>query len=203
VPFITDVRAWRRSEEHRTTTYIEAKGWRYLNTPERVKHADGTVSERVFPYSGSMTTAGIAALAVGRDILGPDDSWLATPGRDHAVRKALWEGFGWLGANWELNDNPGQPGNWPFYWIYGLERCAMLGGVEFVGTHDWYHEGAVRLIRDQREDGSWPKTQRMRPPGDQNVRWWSDQVDTCFALLFLTRGTPPLEVPPPTITGGG
>ncbi len=72
-----------------------------------------------------------------------------------------------------------------------------------MGGHDWYLMGAKRLIIDQRENGSWPKTQRMKPPGDQNVRWWSDQVDTAFAVLFLCRGTPELDIPPPTITGGG
>ena len=57
-------------------------------------------------------------------------------------------------------------------------------------------------MADQRANGSWPKTQRMRPPGGQNVRWWSDQVDTCFAVLFLARSTPEIKTPPPTITGG-
>ena len=61
--------------------------------------------------------------------------------------------------------------------------------------------GATRLIPDQRPDGAGPKTQRMRPPGDQNVRWWSDQVDTCFAILFLTQSTPEIKTPPPAISG--
>ena len=42
----------------------------------------------------------------------------------------------------------------------------------------------------------------MKPKGDQNVRWWSDQVDTCFAILFLTQSTPEIKTPPPAITGG-
>jgi hypothetical protein len=42
----------------------------------------------------------------------------------------------------------------------------------------------------------------MKPKGDQNVRWWSDQVDTCFAILFLTRSTPEIKTPPPAVTGG-
>ncbi|MGH7162316.1 MAG: hypothetical protein ACREID_02440, partial [Planctomycetota bacterium] len=99
-----------------------------------------------------------------------------------------------------VHDNPGQRGNWPFYWLYGLERAGRLCGVEAIGRHDWYVEGAERLLADQRGDGSWPKTQRMRPPGDQNVRWWSDQVDTAFAILFLALSTPELTVPPPTVT---
>jgi len=55
---------------------------------------------------------------------------------------------------------------------------------------------------DQKADGAWPKNPRMRPPNDQNVRWWSDQVDTCFAILFLSRSTPEIKTPPPAITPG-
>jgi hypothetical protein len=142
----------------------------------------------------------VAILAIGRDILGSKDSWLGEAGRDAAVRKAMWEGLAWIQGNWVLTDNPGQPGNWPFYWIYGLERCARLSGVEYVGARDWYVEGAERLMSDQKSDGAWPKSPRMRPPNDQNVRWWSDQVDTCFAILFLSRSTPEIKTPPPAIT---
>jgi len=200
VPFYDDPKAFlKRHAERRSTTSIRARGWRYL-PEEEVTLADGTTKKIVYPYSGSMTSAGIAILGIGRDILGKGDSWLST--KDSIVRAAMWEGLAWIQNNWELNDNPGQPGNWPFYWIYGLERCARIAGVEYVGLHDWYCEGATRLITDQRDDGSWPRTHRMKPKGDQNVRWWSDQVDTCFAILFLTQSTPEIKTPPPAITGG-
>jgi len=200
VPFIQDPRLNRAHKgEHRSSSTIKARGWRYM-PEEEVEQEDGTMRKVPYPYSGSMTSAGIAILGIGRDILGDKDAWL-DKSRDRQLRMSMWEGLAWLQKNWDLRDNPGQPGNWPFYWIYGLERCARLSGVEFVGEHDWYYEGAVRLVADQRPDGSWPKTQRMRPKGDQNVRWWSDQVDTCFAILFLTRSTPEIRTPPPAITG--
>ena len=200
VPFIMDPKLHKAHGERRSVTQIKARGWRYL--PEEVLTlSDGTTKKIVYPYSGSMTSAGVAILAIGRDILGDDDAWLKGA-NDRHIRQAMWEGLAWIQGNWDLYDNPGQPGNWPFYWIYGLERCARLSGVEYVGAHDWYHEGATRLIFDQRPDGSWPKNPRMKPKGDQNVRWWSDQVDTCFAILFLTKSTPEIRTPPPTITGG-
>ena len=200
VPFIQDPRLTRGkySDKTRSASTIMARGWRYL-PEERVKGVDGKVRRIVYPYSGSMTSSGIAILAVGRDILGKKDRWL-TSGRDALLRKAMWEGLAWIQDNWDLGDNPGQPGNWPFYWIYGLERCARLSGVEYVGAHDWFFEGASRLLTDQKPNGAWPSHQRMRPPGNQNVRWWSDQVDTSFAILFLTRSTPSIETPPPAIT---
>lgn len=193
VPFILDPRLHKHGGQRRSATTIPARGWRYMPAEE--------VSGKkvVYPYSGSMTSAGVAVLAIGRNILGPKQRWLKTV--DAEVRRSMWEGLAWMQAHWDLLDNPGQPGNWPFYWIYGLERAGQLCGVEYVGGHDWYHEGCLRLIADQRGDGSWPKNQRMRPPGDQNVKWWSDQVDTCFALLFLTKSTPGIETPPPVISG--
>jgi hypothetical protein len=200
VPFIMDPKEHKARGERRSTTGIKARGWRYL-PEEDVTLPDGTTKKIVYPYSGSMTAAGIAILAIGRDILGDDDEWLKGA-NDRHIREGMWEGLAWLQLHWDLYDNPEQPGNWPFYWIYGLERCARLSGVEYVGLHDWYHEGANRLVADQQPDGSWPKTHRMKPKGDQNVRWWSDQVDTCFAILFLTKSTPEIKTPPPTITGG-
>ncbi|MCK6458637.1 MAG: hypothetical protein L6Q95_01925 [Planctomycetes bacterium] len=200
VSFYDDPKAFKAAgAERRSTTTIRARGWRYL-PEEEITLSDGTTKKVVYPYSGSMTSAGIAILAIGRDILGKGDPWLGT--KDTLVRTSMWEGLAWIQNNWELRDNPGQAGNWPFYWIYGLERCARLSGIEYVGLHDWYHEGSIRLIDDQREDGSWPRTHRMKPKGDQNVRWWSDQVDTCFAILFLTQSTPEIRTPPPAITGG-
>lgn len=199
VPFILDPELHRTDKRGgRTTSTIEARGWQYM-PEERRQTADGQERKIVYPYSGSMTSAGVAVLAIGRDILGKQDHWL-TPARDRQLRRAMFEGLAWIQGNWNVHDNPGQRGNWPFYWIYGLERCARLSGVEYIGRRDWYYEGATRLIPDQRPDGSWPRNQRMRPPGDQNVRWWSDQVDTCFAILFLTKSTPEIRTPPPTLT---
>ncbi|MHC4224470.1 MAG: hypothetical protein ACYSX0_07090 [Planctomycetota bacterium] len=203
VPYIPDPRlvAKRKTDERRSGTTIKARGWRYM-PKETITTEDGKRIERVYPYSGSMTTAGIAILAIGRDILGEDDSWLKGS-QDRILRQSMWEGLAWLQDNWDLYDNPGQKGNWPFYWIYGLERAAQVSGVEFVGRHDWYVEGCNRLMADQKPDGSWPVNQRMKPPGGQNIRWWSDQVDTCFAILFLAKATPTIKTQAPTITVTG
>ncbi len=199
VPFILSPKLHKHGGARKTTTTIPARGWRYFEGTEEIL-VDGKPKKIKYPYSGSMTSAGIAVLGIGRTILGKKDPRL-TAGKDAKIRRAMWEGFGWLQLNWELRDNPGQPGNWPFYWIYGLERAGRVAGTEFIGGRDWYHEGAVRLVGDQRDDGSWPRSHRMRPKGGQNTRWWSDQVDTCFALLFLTKSTPEIPTPPPTISG--
>jgi len=38
-------------------------------------------------------------------------------------------------------------------------------------------------------------------PGTGDSRWEKDELDTAFAILFLTRSTPSLKPQPPTITG--
>lgn len=154
-------RMHKKGAESRSGTMIDARGWRYA-PPERIKTQSGKVVDRVFPYSGSMTSAGVAILAIGRDILGKHDSWLGN--KDANVRRAMWEGLAWLQANWDVRDNPGQPANWVFYWLYGLERAGQLCGVDYIGLRDWFAEGAIRLMDDQRDDGSWPlKPVRMKP----------------------------------------
>jgi hypothetical protein len=201
VPFYIDPERVlkRKKGERSSSTYIEARGWRY-HPPERIK-TGGNVIEAVYPYSGSMTTAGIAVLAIGRDLLGANDHWL-TKAQDRKVRRSMWEGLAWLQSNWDIWDNPGHRGNWVFYWLYGLERAGRLCGTDWVGLRDWYVEGALRLMEDQRPDGSWPLKPRNKVPDDQGDRWQSDQVDSAFAILFLTRSTPQIKTPMPTITGG-
>jgi hypothetical protein len=71
------------------------------------------------------------------------------------------------------------------YYLYALERAGMLTGVEKIGSHDWYAEGAKYLLDHQRADGSWPG-------GEEEEAVWN----TCFAILFLKRSTRPLiDVP--------
>ena len=74
IPRAPFARMQKKGAESRSGTMIDARGWRYA-PPERVK-SEGKVVERVFPYSGSMTSAGVACLAIGRDILGKKDPWL-------------------------------------------------------------------------------------------------------------------------------
>jgi len=188
----------KKGGESRSGTMIDARGW-YYAPPERIK-TKARVIERMFPYSGSMTSAGVAVLAIGRDILGTGDVWLGK--QDAKIRRSMWEGLAWLGSNWDVMDNPGQPANWVFYWLYGLERAGQLCGVDYIGLHDWFAEGAIRLMDDQRKDGSWPLRPRRMKPGTGDDRWEKDQLDTVFAILFLTRSTPSLKPKPPTITGG-
>ena len=117
-----------------------------------------------------MTTAGVAVLALCREVLGESlQSSLATK-----VGKSIDAGVAWLGHNFEVEKNPNK-GDWLYYYLYGLERVGSLLEAEHFGEHAWYYEGARFLLKKQAPDGSWSEQAK--------------DLDTCFALLFLDRAT--------------
>jgi hypothetical protein len=68
-----------------------------------------------------------------------------------------------------------------------LERAGRFGGIRFFGDHDWYREGADFLVRAQNpRSGSWSSAGGRGPS--------FAIVDTCFALLFLSKGLAPVVV---------
>jgi len=79
--------------------------------------------------------------------------------------------------------NPEQGPGRHHYHLYGLERVGTLGLFEKVGSHYWYKEGTEVLLKDQKPDGKWDQKDEIAP---------SDILDTCYALLFLRRGTAPV-----------
>ncbi|HEV3443682.1 MAG TPA: hypothetical protein VG099_03510, partial [Gemmataceae bacterium] len=65
--------------------------------------------------------------------------------------------------------------NWgDLYFLWSLERMAVIYDLKKVGDVDWHEWGIDIILRAQTPDGSWQE----RFPG---------LPDTCFALLFLKR----------------
>ncbi|HMF16095.1 MAG TPA: hypothetical protein VKE98_02760 [Gemmataceae bacterium] len=60
-----------------------------------------------------------------------------------------------------------------YYFLFSLERMAVVYDVKKIGETDWYTWGAKILVDKQEPDGSWK--------GEHGA------ADTCFALLFLKR----------------
>jgi hypothetical protein len=79
------------------------------------------------------------------------------------------------------------------YEYYGIERAGVLAGVEWMADLDWYGAAAPLVVADQKEDGSWEGPwglQFIPVVGKKAGRVQrSDSIDTCFALLFLKKGT--------------
>ncbi|HLJ95750.1 MAG TPA: TIGR03067 domain-containing protein [Gemmataceae bacterium] len=107
------------------------------------------------------------------------------PGRDISVRAglvALGSLVGLpqqpLGPGLVLDGGPkpgGTNGYLNYYFLWSLERVAVIYGLQTMGKKDWYSWGAAFALVQQRSDGSWSGGY---PEGG---------VDTSFALLFLRR----------------
>ncbi len=206
-------RVWRRSLEHfvrtqqkdgpdvprftpgaegRTSdgTMDQSRGWGYSG--------EASVAGRASHVYGSMTAGGVSSLVICRSELLGKSSATYPRTLDAKAEEAIRHGLAWLGANFTVAGNPGMAGGfaavpdgarqvmagpaWHHYFLYGMERAARLAQVDYLGEHDWYGLGARQLVDTQRSIGSW------RVAGGAE---WGDQglTDTCFALLFLRRGT--------------
>jgi hypothetical protein len=62
-----------------------------------------------------------------------------------------------------------------YYFLWSLERVAVIFDLATIGKKDWYSWGAELALANQKRDGSWAG--EYGPSG----------VDTCFALLFLKK----------------
>ena len=133
---------------------------------------------------GSMTAAGICAVALCRHELGE-----IAPAKDEAIEF----GLGWLNTNFSVTTHPRNDA-WQYYYLYSIERVGRILDTEFIGTHEWYPLGAQHLLSQQKPTGLWiGKAQE----GDTRLA-------SSFALLFLTRATPSLSLvhklhPPATL----
>lgn len=145
---------WQRNLARCRARQNQDGGWGY---------ADGDNSSY-----GSMTCAGICALAIDRFELGEQH-----PELDEGIER----GLGWMAAHFSVESNP-QKGSYLYYYLYSLERVGRILDTEFIGDHEWYPLGAKFLVGAQKDDGRWLE------PGDEDPR-----VPTSFALLFLTRAT--------------
>jgi hypothetical protein len=127
------------------------------------------------PY-GSMTSGGVGSLVIYDYILGK--KWKA----DRDVK----EGLDWLEKNFSVTWNPGfhehakaeNSGHHLYYYLYALERAAILYGTDKIGKKDWYADGSKSLLGSQRPDGAW-----IAKEAGHEVH------DTCFAVLFLAKAT--------------
>lgn len=152
-------------------------GFRY-STLESHSHVDG-----------ALTCGAIASLLIARYELQARGSrkWNAKVERE--IDGMIASGWAWLQQHWRLDRHP-QHRSWYWYFLYSLERAGVLDRVKRVGGCDWYFEGAMQLLA--RQDVSEKKR------GAWNDKGGDATPPTCFALLFLKRGTSPLG---PAITG--
>lgn len=164
---------------HALGMQIEAEVWLALANRVSVSQCeDGSWGYSGSPQgkgNGSMTAAGIAVLEICAQMLGerfsPDWMWQIDQG---------WE---WFRKNAERIGSPRE--DWVYYYHYGLERAAILGGKERIGEVDWYVVGGSMLLKAQHKNGWWPSQQEMTR-GFRGRRS-PDPVSSAFAVLFLRK----------------
>ena len=140
--------------------------------------------------TGSMTCAGISSLIIASDMVHQAD---AKADGDHirccmqgdVENDRIEQGITWLGKHFTVTGNPGNTRLWWLYYLYGVERVGRLTARRFIGSHDWYREGADCLVREQGHvsDGSW------KGPGHAEQE---PVIGTSLALLFLSKGRRPV-----------
>lgn len=160
-------------------TKIPARVWkRARQTVIRTQNDDGGWAYRASGGSyGSMTAAGVADLLIVGDQIqrGQERGFRggAAPNcGKYRASKPLAAGLDWLGRQFRPDGNPHGNRMYTYYWLYAVERCGILSGRRTFGPHDWYRTGAAHLVWAQSFDGTWN----------------GSFVDTCFAVLFLSKG---------------
>ncbi len=143
--------------------------------------------------TASMTVAGITSLLICADELDKQPDKASFTRR---LRMACRRAEEWLGRYWSVKENLEPPrqensgsNRWLYYYLHGLERAGALSGQRLIAGHDWYAEGARFLIGAQNGNGSW------------GTPWREEDTNTCFALLFLVRGTATTEPAPRRAAG--
>jgi hypothetical protein len=123
----------------------------------------------------AMTCVGLLGLAIGQGIVFPpagNDAKLSDLDRIRAGFLALSKNVGKPTGTWRnlpLKD---------LYFLWSVERVAVLYSLTTIGENDWYRWGAEMLIANQQKRGFWTGGGY---PGA------SSTLDTCLALLFLKR----------------
>jgi len=138
----------------------EARSWGYV--------------PRIEGNGGSRCAMGISSLLIAHEGLYLTSKSSASK-FSQKVRKAVKDGIAFLWTNWSVTENPNMGSAHHNYYLYALERLGMLTGKPYIGNRNWYREGAVFLLGDQMENGSWNNS----------------IIHTSFALMFLKRSTPP------------
>ena len=129
-------------------------------------------------WRDSMTCSGLMSLAMRYGVIGGQGCDIR---RDHAIHVSdgvIHQGLRYLAQSLDKISVAGDrivgaEARDPLYFLWSLERMAVIYDLKKIGNREWYPWAAELLVETQRRDGRW---QGMGEP-----------VGTCFALLILKR----------------
>lgn len=155
--------------------YDRARGWGYRGYARLADGSTTDLDEKLNQMlaqrsnsSPSMTTAGLGALLVAQSELYHAGVLPADRALDRELDQAIYDGLARLGR-WRMHSST--------YFLYGCERVGAFARVDHFGPTFWYIEGAQQLIQT----------------GGGGRKGWGSLHDTAFAVLFLARGTAPVQ----------
>jgi hypothetical protein len=162
---------------------------------------------------GSMSAAGLATIYICSDMLDMASGCPCLPGKSGGANRAELNkridlALSWLEPHFDVSTNPAAVKNKAehvLYWLYGVERVGLAAGYKYFGSHNWYKEGAERLLSQQGGDGSWAGglAEAYRPGGANGPADSGRFSNTCFAILFLYKGRAPILFNKLQCTPGG
>jgi hypothetical protein len=130
-------------------------------------------------YRDSMTCAGLMSLAMRYGVVNGQGGDIR-PNRPAQVSdRAIQQGLRFLDRSLDkivLTDGriTGVEARDPLYFLYSIERMAVIYDRKTIGGKEWYPWAAEMLVAIQRPDGRWHTS-------------YTSPVGTCFALLILKR----------------
>ncbi|HEY7153426.1 MAG TPA: hypothetical protein VH575_05665 [Gemmataceae bacterium] len=144
--------------------------------------------------SRSMICVGLMALAIGRGLQMPTAGAAIGAKKDVHVLKGLAALERRVGRPAGRMDRPV-----PFhdlYFLWSLERVAMLYDLRTLGDKDWYRWGAESLVTNQAKGGFWTGASPNPEWGGKRNYDYKATLSTAFALLFLKRSHPMKDLTP-------
>jgi hypothetical protein len=169
-----DYALWKTEQRFRALQQ-KVGGWSYAQLPDIDKMPPGVPKPPPAVPTAAMTACGLLSIAVGNQCA-PPKGMKTDLAADPAVKGGLYVLSASIGEVGQpraklLLDNGGRS----FYFLWTLERMAVIYNFKTIGGKDWYRWGAELLLANQKDDGSW------------QGEFAEGGCDTCFALLFLKR----------------
>ena len=164
---VFDLPFWTQTEANWCEQQNEDGGWSYNG------HGGGS--------SLQITAAGVASLFITQDFAHPSDAPVTAKSSDKYFAPASID----RGVAWITQNLPEHLKNPMLYALYGIERAGVASGYKYFGDLDWYKNCADAVVKLQQPDGSF---------ASRSGFGFSPEIDTSFALLFLSRGRAPVMV---------